>query len=185
MSIVMKNIRDRRSIRKYKQKEISKETILNILEAGRLAPSAKNRQPWHFVVLQGIKKDNTADLMEKYAELAEKEEYETQNCKSSVRATAKVIKQAFVLILIFKDIDDNWTIGDNLSIGACVENMLLYATDIGLGSLWIRDTYCISKEMSELYSKDKELSCAIALGYPEENPPMRSRKDLNKIVDWF
>ena len=180
----MKNIRDRRSIRKYNQKEIPKETILKILEAGRLAPSAKNRQPWHFVVLQGMKKDNIADLMEKYADFAEKEDYEKQNCKSSIRGTAKVIKQAYVLILIFKDVDDNWIIGDNLSIGACVENMLLYATDIGLGSLWIRDTYCISKEMSELYSKDKELSCAVALGYPEENPPMRPRKDLNSIVDW-
>jgi len=41
---------DRRSIRRYEQKEIPKDVLDKILEAGRQAPSAANRQPWHFIV---------------------------------------------------------------------------------------------------------------------------------------
>ena len=44
----IKAIEDRRSIRKYKDIDVDKEIILDILNAGRLAPSAKNRQPWYF-----------------------------------------------------------------------------------------------------------------------------------------
>jgi nitroreductase len=50
---------DRRSIRRYEQKEIPKDVLDKILEAGRQAPSAANRQPWHFIVLtdSDIKKE--------------------------------------------------------------------------------------------------------------------------------
>ncbi|MEM2996407.1 MAG: nitroreductase family protein, partial [Candidatus Bathyarchaeia archaeon] len=49
---VMEIIRKRRSIRKYKPSEIPKEHLMEILEAGRLAPSAGNRQPWKFIVVR-------------------------------------------------------------------------------------------------------------------------------------
>ena len=48
---VLEEIRDRRSIRKYLNKEISQEDILTVLEAARLAPSGSNTQPWRFVVV--------------------------------------------------------------------------------------------------------------------------------------
>ena len=44
-------IKTRRSIRRYKNKPVPKEKIMEILEAGRIAPSASNRQPWHFIVV--------------------------------------------------------------------------------------------------------------------------------------
>lgn len=185
-------IKDRRSIRKYKQKGpmINKKDMEKILDAGRMAPSAKNRQNWYFTVLQGMRKDHIANKMLEYADIAEKEEYETQGCKSSVKATAKVILEAPVLVLIFKEKDDNWIIGDNLSIGACVENMLLQAEDLGIGSLWIRDTYCVNDEAVQVYGRhhldtDKiELSCAVVFGYADEKPSMRPRKELEVITDW-
>ncbi len=189
---VYKLIRNRRSIRKYKQKApvINRKDMKKILDAGRMAPSAKNRQNWHFTVLQGPWKDLIANNMLEYADIAEKEEYETWGCKSSVKATAKVILEAPVLVLIFKEKDDNWIIGDNLSIGACVENMLLQAEDLGIGSLWIRDTYCVNDEAVQVYGRyhldtDKiELSCAVVFGYADEKPSMRPRKELEVITDW-
>lgn len=186
MSTLMDIIKNRRSIRKYQIKEVSKDIIEEILDAGRLAPSAKNRQPWHFVVIQDkTRKNDIAELMEQYAEKAEQEEYENQHCKSSVKNTALAIKKAPVLILIFKNKDSNWEIGDNLSIGACIENMLLCATSLDIGSLWIRDTYCVNKEVSETYGNSKELVCAVALGYSAEHPDMRPRKNLSTLVDWY
>ena len=64
----IKAIEDRRSIRKYKDVKVSKEQILDILNAGRLAPSAKNRQPWYFVKVSTEMKNEIADLMIKYAQ---------------------------------------------------------------------------------------------------------------------
>ena len=56
---------ERKSIRKYKPDMIPDETLREILEAGRLAPSAKNRQPWKFLVAVGEKKEEICALMEK------------------------------------------------------------------------------------------------------------------------
>ena len=64
----IKAIEDRRSIRKYKDVKVSKEQILDILNAGRLAPSAKNRQPWYFVKVSTEMKNEIADLMIKRSE---------------------------------------------------------------------------------------------------------------------
>lgn len=76
--------------------------------------------------------------------------------------------------------------GDNLSIGACVENMCLRATDLGIGSLWIRDTACVSEGIAKfLGHENMELNCALSLGYSDQSPKMRPRKNLEDIVEWF
>ena len=61
-----KVIEERRSIRGFKQEGISKDIVEDILNCGRLAPSAKNRQPWYFVILQNDMKNKIADLMIEY-----------------------------------------------------------------------------------------------------------------------
>lgn len=123
--------------------------------------------------------------MERYVENLLKNNAKSSLFNNSVASTAKVIKDAPVLILIFKDKDDDWETSDNLSIGGCVQNMLLYAASIDLGSLWIRDTYCVAEELSKLYGGNRELSCAISLGHPNESPSKRPRRDLSDIVDLF
>ncbi len=184
---VLEAIKDRRSIRMFKSDEPSKEVIEDILNCGRLAPSAKNRQPWFFVIVRNEVKDNIADLMINYSKNTdEKKERIKIGCPSSVISTANVIKQAPILVLVFREKNDNWVIGDNLSIGACVENICLRAVELGLGSLWIRDTVFVSKEISNLVNHgDMELNCAVALGYSNQFPKQRPRKDLNKIIEWF
>jgi len=54
--------------------------------------------------------------------------------------TSRVIREAPVIILIFYKKEEVWIEGDNLSIGAAIQNMILRATSLDLGSLWIRDT---------------------------------------------
>ncbi len=176
-----KAIEERRSIRGFKKEDISKEVVEDILNCGRLAPSAKNRQPWYFVVLRNGIKDKIADLMIEYT--INKDKRKELN---SVNPTANVIKQAPILVLIFRPKDDNYLIGDTLSIGACVENMCLRATDLGLGSLWIRDVVYVSKEVTELLGhEDLELNCAVSLGMPSQNPKQRPRKELKDIMEWY
>ena len=59
---MIKEIADRRSIRKYSEREISDEDIRDIIESGILAPSAKNRQPWKFIVVKGRQKEEMLDV---------------------------------------------------------------------------------------------------------------------------
>ena len=77
-------------------------------------------------------------------------------------------------------------IDDNLSIGACVENMCLRATDLGLGSLWIRDISCVAHEIEKMLNKEElELNCALSIGYQSKFPKMRPRKKIEEIVEWY
>lgn len=56
-------IHARRSIRQFTDAPVPRESMAQILEAGRQAPSGKNRQPWHFVVVQGAKKTEAVEVM--------------------------------------------------------------------------------------------------------------------------
>lgn len=183
----LKAIEERRSIRNYTKDKISKEIVEDILNCGRLAPSAKNRQPWFFVIVQEEIKDKIADMMINYTN--NNDEDDVRNVlghKSSVSPTANVIKQAPILVLIFREKNDNWIIGDNLSIGACVENMCLRATDLGIGSLWIRDIVYVASDVADMLGhSDLELNCALSLGYSNQSPKMRPRKKLEDIIEWF
>ncbi len=184
---VLKIIEERRSIRNFKNDNVNRKLIEDILNCGRLAPSAKNRQPWYFVVLRKKIKNKVADMMINYTLKSKKSEERTiYGFNSSVNPTANVIKQAPILILIFREKDDNWIIGDSLSIGACVENMCLRATELGLGTLWIRDIVYVAENVAKILGhEDMELNCAISIGYPNESPKQRPRKKLKDIVEWY
>lgn len=183
----LKSIENRRSIRSYTEEKVSEDIVKDILNCGRLAPSAKNRQPWYFVVAQSEIKDKIADMMIDYSINADDTiESARIGHKSSVNPTANIIKQAPILILVFREKDDNWIIGDNLSIGACVQNMCLRATDLGLGTLWIRDIVYVAEDVAKMLGhSDLELNCAVSLGYPNQSPKMRPRKNLEDIMEWI
>ena len=176
-------IENRRSIRKYQPIDVPDTLIEDLIDCARLAPSAKNRQPWDFLVVRGETKNKIADTMLE-DELATRET-ELVEKKNRVPTTARVIREAPVLILVFKEYTENWTTGDTLSIGGAVEHICLRATDMGLGSLWIRDTAYTQKEIAKLVGEEKELICAISIGYPNQEPHQRPRKELNEILKWY
>ena len=176
----------RRSIRHYIDKEISNDIINDLLNCARLAPSAMNRQPWFFIVLKKQKKDEIAKMMIEWCQKNSHDSKEQISYLSSVTYTANVIKDANCLILVFKDNNPEYNDYDNLSIGGCIENILLRATDLDIGSLWIGHTSVIKKEIEELYGNEiMELSCAVALGYTDIKPKARPRKELNEIVEYI
>lgn len=172
---LIKVINERRSIRKYKDIAIADELILDIIKCGMWAPSAKNRQPWSFVVVRGEQKNVIADIM-----LSKIPIYQ-----NSVKETIRVIREAPVLILIFKRRDKGWLIGDTLAIGACIENMCLRCVDLGLGSLWIRDIVYTSKKIAKFVNMSHlELISALALGISDEEPKRCVRREIEDVVKW-
>lgn len=186
-----KAISSRRSIRKFKNKRVSREKIEELLELAVKAPSGKNKQPWEFIILQQEKKNKLVEILKN----------KTQKCKEngddigSCLESARVMEEAPVIILVYnpdvflkyktEDHDYYWWSVDTQSIGGLIQTMLMAATDMGLGTLWICDVFFADIEITEWLNREDELIGAIALGYPDENPEARSRKSISEVTTWL
>lgn len=194
----MDSIEKRRSIRKYKPDPIGKSVIEEIIRAGILAPSAKNRQPWKYIVYTKKSKEQLLDAMEKGL-IREKSGkallQESAFGLPDAFHTLQIMREAPVIIIIlnengrspYEEIDTDKRVSeicDSLSIGASVENMLLRATELGLGTLWIANTCFAYDEMAEYIGTESQLVGAVALGVPDEEPAQRPRKPLKDVVEY-
>ncbi len=191
-------IYDRRSIRRYKDKPVSKEIIEQIIDAGRQAPSSKNRQPWECIVFENEAKAELLSCMERGLEREYKGEAVLPKSRFGLpdaRHTLRIMRQAPVMIVIlntnggspFFPIDEDKRVSeicDSLSIGAFIQNMLLAAEGFGVGTLWIANTCFAYPELVEYLQTEEQLIGAVALGYPDEKPAARPRKELEEIVEW-
>lgn len=191
-------INDRRSIRKYKAQTLDKRMIDEIIKAGILAPSAKNRQPWKYIVYCGKSKDELLVEMEKGLMREKNGDALLPDSKSGLADafhTLRIMNEAPILIVIlntnaispFENISTDRRIAeicDSLSIGASVENMLLKATELGIGSLWIANTCFAYHELVAYIGTTHQLVGAISLGYEDEAPAARPRKCLEDVVEY-
>lgn len=190
-------IQARRSIRAYQDRPVSREIIESVLLAGSLAPSAKNRQPWRFVVVQGNRKQDMLATMERGL-LREKESPLLPGSASMMQGavrTMRIMEQAPVVIFLLErygrslhetpDVEGRvYERCDMQSIGACMENMALEADSLGLGSLWIGDIYFAYDELTAWLGSDHELVAAMTIGYPAEQPMARPRQPLEAVIEW-
>lgn len=194
----MKEIIERKSIRKYKSDAIKKDDIETIIRAGILAPSAKNRQPWKYIIYTDTAKKTLLDVMERgllRERNGDKLLPKSQDDLPDAFHTLKVMREAPVLIIIeningqspYLDIDaDNriTEICDTLSIGASVQNILLTATELGYGTLWIANTCFAYNELIEYIGIKGQLIGAILLGAANEYPNPRPRKDISEVLEF-
>jgi len=151
----------RRSIRKYTKELVSEEKILEILEAARWAPSGLNNQPWKFVIVS-----------EKKEELASLTKY------------SSVIRGANQCIAVFFDQASSYNrTKDLLGIGAAIQNMLLCAYSLGIGTCWLGEILNRKEEVNLLLEvpQETELVAVIAIGYPDEKPTT-TRKKLDELI---
>lgn len=175
---ITKLFNDRFSCRNYKSLEVNDEYIEKILSDAILAPSTNNRQPWTFTVIKNL------ELKNKIANMLSDKGID-QNNMAFIK-TAHAIKEAPVLICVFNKIVDDESISIIQSIGACIENMLLSATELGLSSLWIRATSCIEEEIEQLLDKENEhLMACITLGYANELVHKKNRNDAKSLTKWY
>lgn len=184
-------IKSRRSTREFCAKKIKKEDIYAFIESARWAPSAANRQPWFFVVLESNQKNKIAEIMESHLKHLEnildvqEKTIHAYTPTSSLQGSIKVIKDAPILILVFRKNDDDFKEGDYLSIGCAVEHICLKATELGIGSLWLRDVIYTQDEIAkQLGYENLELVTGLALGYSIEYPYKRYKKKIEEIMEW-
>jgi len=187
-----KAIEQRRSVREFSIETVPKKAIEDLIDCARMAPSACNRQNWYFVVLETEKKDKVAEILMNQFQKDIKNMEPVDSATKPYRATnslinsARIIKEAPILILVFRNKSEDWLEGDYLSIGCAVEHICLRAVDIGLASLWVRDVIYCRKEVSKLVNfSEKELVTGVAIGYSTEYPYQRKKKALDEIIRWI
>jgi nitroreductase len=189
---VFEAIAARRSIRKFKDEPISDEALQAILTAGTQAPSAKNRQPWRFVV---VKRDKRAEMVRLMREGIAKAKARGEDIGSS-EWTARVMEKAAVTIFIFnpeglhpwlaRSIQQQFMdVANNQSIGAAIQNMALAAQGLGIGSLWICDVFEAYEELRTWMGEEGQMIAALSLGYADESPGPRPRKSVDEVTKWM
>lgn len=191
-------IYDRRSIRKFRDKPISQKDIIDIIQSGIKAPSSKNRQPWKFIVIQGHAKEEMINIFrqgirreENGSPLLPQSRQHIASAKHTIDIMAEAPTIVFVVNSLGKSIMEELTTEERVSeicniqsVSAAVQNMLLAATEKGIGSLWICDIYFAYPELCKWLDSDGQLIAAIAFGYPNESPQERPRKKIEDIVEW-
>ena len=188
---VYETIQKRRSIRKFSNKPVDRETIEKLLTAATLAPSGKNGQPWRFVVLTGESKKTLCGMLD------EAENY-CQNAgipTFSLMYTVKSISEAPVCILVFnaegkaeglpQGIDAYKAIMEIQSVGAAIENICLAACEMDLGTLWICDVFYAAPAIAQWLKRSDQLIAAISVGYPTESPNARPRRKPSEVAVWM
>lgn len=194
---MIKEIIIRRSIRKFNGGEVPRKMLEQMITAGLCAPSAKNRQPWKFVVVTGSAKQDALLVMERGLEREKHKPFLPTSAGNIADAenTLKVMRQSSAVIFVVNtlgvELSRTLTVDERVyeicnaqSIGAAVQNMSLAAVELGLGSLWVCNTFFAQPELNEWLNTDGELFAALAVGYAAESPPPRPRKPISEMVEW-
>ena len=159
----------RKSVRLFQNKQISKETIIALLESARLAPSAVNYQPWRFFIC------TSDEIKEKIVESYPRKWFES----------------APLYIVACEDKSQSWKRPSdnkdhgNIDVAIAVTHIMLKATELGLGTCWVCNFD--SKILEEALNLDKVLEpvAIIPIGYPDENKTRVETTKIRKSVDEF
>jgi F420 biosynthesis protein FbiB-like protein len=186
---VLEAISSRRSIRRFKDNPVPDQVLHTILTAATQAPSAKNRQPWRFVVVSGEKRGEMVQIMREGMAKARAHGEDT----GSGEWTADIMEQAPATIFVFNPHGAHpWlphsteqmfqAVVNIQSIGAAIQNMLLAAQSLGLGSLWICDVFYAYSDLCRWLGEEVQMIAAVSLGYPDESPAFRPRKPVSEVT---
>ena len=177
-----KAISSRKTIRKFQNKNVPDNYLYEIIQSAMLAPSAKNRQPWRFYILDDNQKNDITNMMYDWAN-------ENKDIHTSIKGSANQMKTANKAIIIYtpnyhsKNKKTYYKKPDYLSLGAAIENMNLKCFDLGLGCTWLCDTLYIENEINNyLKIDDLEQVSTLIIGYPEEVPERSERFPIDKLL---
>ncbi|BBN99204.1 nitroreductase [Sporolactobacillus terrae] len=187
----IKAIRTRRSVRKVSDKEPSRELIEQILDAARRAPNHMNTEPWHFIVLTGEGRNKLGAVYGKENQKTLKHaDQETLN--AAYEKGIASAKRAPVIIVVTMEPSDNpraVAIEDVAATACAVENLMLAAHELGLGSIWRTGGAAYTDEAKKVFgvSEKGRVMGFVYVGYPEEGvvPKVPERKSVAEISEWI
>ena len=172
MSNLMEVIKSRRSTRAFKSELPPKDQIMQIVEAAEWAPSGMGKYLWHFTVIYNAEK--SLKLARAVAE-------------ADNRGPEYNFYGAPVNIIISYKRDEHHALVDG---AAAMENLLLMATELGLGSCWINQLYRtredreVQEKLADIGVTPEEMPvAALALGWPAVDFP-GPREKTGNLVSW-
>ena len=160
---VMEAIKARKSIRKYESKPIEPEKLEQVLEAGRLAPSARNEQTWKFIV--------------------------TENAEQRAAVTAacgqEFVGEAPVILTVCTANQRMMRCGQpacTIDASIAMSFMILEAAEQGLGTCWIGSFDEPQVRAALRIPEEYQIVALTPMGYPAEDPAPRPRKEMQEIL---
>lgn len=197
----LRTIYYRKSCRKFKNIPIGKEIQRELIMAAQQAPSPKNIQPWRFkIITDKIQKEKIADcLFQNIQKLKKENEIKKINRVDLDFAleSVEIIKQAPMIVFVYlvtdllnlHDDGVEWELNAKdsestyiMSIGAAIQNMILTATDKGLGSLWMADIFYAYNDINKIMGISGNMMSAVAIGYSDDNTKKSLRKPLDEVL---
>ena len=152
-------IRRRRSTRRYTGEAVPKSDLETIVDAGRLAETGSNRQPWDFVVV------TDRAMIEKF------------------RVVGAWMQKAGAVVAVVMDPASRWWVEDG---SAAIENMLLASVALGYGACWVEgDALPREEQLKTLLGvpADRRLMALMPIGVAAETPTVE-KKTLAKVLHW-
>lgn len=192
---------NRTMCREYLDKEIEDEKLEKILLAGQRAPSAKNRQPWYFVVIKNQQLKEKLSFMAAKGRLAQFRNWNEEEIKSKIieskepmAGNDRCVSDSKVCILVcwnrsetekVDEPDKNiLQIKEIQGVSAAVQNMCLAAFALGLGAVWLCSPLYIESELKRILNLNIGLRpiCFICVGYPKSKQAPTVREKIDEIV---
>ena len=174
---MIETIQKRRSIRKYKDQPVDDDTLLKILDCGRMAPSDSNTQPWNFIVVR------SDEMRAKISDVSHKQDWMMGApvfivCVADIRVTTTDTGPMEIN-------EETPGIGPKqiiLDTAIAAENMVIAAESLGLGTCWV--SWYIQDEIRPVLGipNDKYVVAIITLGVPDQEPKQRPRRSLTEVV---
>ena len=153
-------IKNRRSVRSFADYMIPDRKLWEMLSAGIMAPSGKDRRPWRFVIVRN------REVIKRIS-------------KSVVYS--RFIRHAPQVVLVYSTVDPTYPVEkDFIGIGACLENILLAATEKGYGSCVIGELFDKQRELAQYVNADTsglKLVCGVIIG--QSIKPVGDKTPLN------
>jgi len=160
---ILNTIRKRRTIRRYTDQDLSDDQIDTLLEIAMTAPNRLNRQPWHFIVIRD------KDLQRQLADFLGLHPY-LEQAPAVIAAAAR------------PKLSSTW----QMDLSAAIENMMIAATAMGLGTAWVGEPGSVLWTMAEEMLHDAlhippelkvRIPALIAVGYPAQERPPHGKHD--------
>ncbi len=164
---VLEALLRRRSVRRFKEDKLTKEEVGELLRAAKWAPSAGNKQPWEIVVVRD------QEIKDELAEIALEQDWMKD-------------AGAIFVVLLNEDLAESKYGERGLELygiqatGALIQNMMLRATEMNLGSCWV-GSFDEDRVEDVMKTHDKKVRpvAMLAVGHPEEIPGPPPRRDIN------
>ena len=191
------SIKNRRSVRMFTDQPVSDHDLRVILHAANQAPSAHNQQSWKFIILEGDKRNELANLVNsKAAEFTRPSSVLLRMASRSIVSapvvigvanTGELISRGSELFKVDKHISkDFFRIMEIQSSAAAVENLLIAATSIGLASVWLGVLVLIKNDVLRFMGEPEgEFMAVIPVGYAAKASTAPTKQPLDEVVKYL